>query len=134
LILGIGETLSLADVSWLSDLLHPLPQQNPSESARPSDEAEAVEGSLRRRWNTSQEKNPEEVQPGELGLVTPNNGQAFSLGGMPLEQIERRAILDTLRQTAGNQTKAARVLGISDRTLRVKIRRYREQGCLQATR
>jgi DNA-binding NtrC family response regulator len=53
------------------------------------------------------------------------------LAGIPLEQIERRAILDTLRQTAGNQTKAAKVLGISDRTLRDKIRRYRQQGCLQ---
>jgi DNA-binding protein Fis len=47
-------------------------------------------------------------------------------------QIEQRAILDTLQQTAGNQTKAAKVLGISDRTLRDKIRRYRQQGCLQS--
>jgi two-component system response regulator HydG len=54
-----------------------------------------------------------------------------NLGGVPLEQIEQRAILDTLRQTAGNQAKAAKVLGISDRTLRDKVRRYREQECLQ---
>ncbi|OHB57866.1 MAG: hypothetical protein A2173_07250 [Planctomycetes bacterium RBG_13_44_8b] len=54
-----------------------------------------------------------------------------NLGGVPLEQIERQAILDTLRQTAGNQAKAAKVLGISDRTLRDKVRRYREQECLQ---
>ena len=53
------------------------------------------------------------------------------LAGLPLEQIERRAILETLRQTAGNQTKAAKVLGISDRTLREKIRRYRQKQCLQ---
>ena len=53
------------------------------------------------------------------------------LGGVPLEQVERRAILDTLRQTGGNQTKAAKVLGISDRTLRGKIHRYRQQGCMQ---
>jgi DNA-binding NtrC family response regulator len=55
----------------------------------------------------------------------------FGLGGMPLEQVERRAILDTLRQTGGNQTKAAKVLGISDRTLRDRIHRYRREGCLQ---
>ncbi len=53
------------------------------------------------------------------------------LGGVPLEQVERRAILETLRQTGGNQTRAAKVLGISDRTLRDKIHRYRRQGCLQ---
>jgi len=51
--------------------------------------------------------------------------------GMPLEQIERRAILDTLRQTGGNRTKAAKVLGISDRTLRDKMHRYQREGCLQ---
>jgi len=55
----------------------------------------------------------------------------FGLGGVPLEQVERRAILDTLRQTGGNQTKAAKVLGISDRTLRDRIHRYRQEGCLQ---
>jgi DNA-binding NtrC family response regulator len=43
-----------------------------------------------------------------------------------LEAIERRAILQTLRHTDGNQTRAAKVLGISDRTLREKIRRYRQ--------
>ena len=60
-----------------------------------------------------------------------NTHSDFGLGGMPLEQVERRAILDTLRQTGGNQTKAAKVLGISDRTLRDRIHRYRQEGCLQ---
>jgi len=60
-----------------------------------------------------------------------NEHTDFGLGGMPLEQVERRAILDTLRQTGGNQTKAAKVLGISDRTLRDRIHRYRRKGCLQ---
>jgi DNA-binding NtrC family response regulator len=55
----------------------------------------------------------------------------YNLAGFALDQIERRAILDTLRQTNGNQTKAAKVLGISDRTLRDKMRRYREQTCPQ---
>jgi DNA-binding NtrC family response regulator len=52
--------------------------------------------------------------------------------GMPLEQIERQVILDTLRQTGGNRTKAAKVLGISDRTLRDKMHRYQREGCLQS--
>ena len=45
-----------------------------------------------------------------------------TLAGMPLAQIERQAILETLKQTNGNQTRAAKVLGISDRTLRDKVR------------
>jgi DNA-binding NtrC family response regulator len=56
---------------------------------------------------------------------------AASLGGIPLVEIEKQAILDTLRQTEGNRTEAARVLGISDRTLRDKIRRYRQAESLQ---
>jgi DNA-binding NtrC family response regulator len=98
LILGAGESLSLADVSWLFDELQPVPQEK-----------------------TNDNYSSRQMQPQEDG----------GLGGVPLEQVERRAILDTLRQTGGNQTKAAKVLGISDRTLRGKIHRYRREGCLQ---
>jgi len=56
---------------------------------------------------------------------------ASGLGGVPLAELEKVAILDTLRQTAGNKTKAAKVLGISDRTLRDKMRRYEQQEALQ---
>ncbi len=44
-----------------------------------------------------------------------------------LREIERRAILTTLNKTDGNQTQAAKVLGISGRTLREKIKKYRQQ-------
>jgi len=94
LILGVGETLSLADVSWLFDELQP-----------------------REELSVEDKK------------CSVDNRQ--SLGGISLEQLERRAILDTLDQTGGNRTKAAKVLGISDRTLRDKIHRYRRQDCLQ---
>ena len=60
-----------------------------------------------------------------------NPKSAVTVGGIPLEELERQAILETLRQTSGNQTKAAKVLGISDRTLREKVRRYRQRECLQ---
>jgi len=53
------------------------------------------------------------------------------LACMPLKQVERQAILDTLQHTTGNQTKAAKILGISDRTLREKVRQYKQQECLQ---
>jgi DNA-binding NtrC family response regulator len=76
---------------------------------------------------------------GGLALPAPSSPQseirnpksAVCVGGIPLEDLERQAILETLRQTSGNQTKAAKVLGISDRTLREKVRRYRQQKCLQ---
>jgi two-component system, NtrC family, response regulator AtoC len=55
----------------------------------------------------------------------------MNLGGMSLADLERRAILETLRRTSGNQTRAAKVLGISDRTLREKMRRYRQEEQLQ---
>jgi len=94
LVLGVGETLSLADVSWLFDELQPRPQETNAILA--------------------------EALSNDVGL-----------GGIPLVQVEKQAILDTLRQTAGNKTKAAKVLGISDRTLRDKVRRYRKQEDLQ---
>jgi len=110
LILGVGPTLSLADVSWLFDELQPLPQYSPTGPATPLCRISRTASPDGGEWHT----------PSPCGL-----------GGIPLEHLERRAILDTLRQTAGNQTKAAKALGISDRTLRDKIRRYRQQQSLQ---
>ncbi|MCP4377237.1 MAG: sigma-54-dependent Fis family transcriptional regulator [bacterium] len=48
-----------------------------------------------------------------------------------LREIERRTILEALRRTQRNQVKAASLLGISDRTLREKLRRYKNAGQLQ---
>ena len=48
-----------------------------------------------------------------------------------LREIERRTILEALRRTQRNQAKAASLLGISDRTLREKLRRYKDAGQLQ---
>ncbi|MGV8057483.1 MAG: sigma-54-dependent transcriptional regulator [Smithellaceae bacterium] len=42
----------------------------------------------------------------------------------PLEQAERDKILQTMKATAWNQSKAAQLLGIDRKTLRIKIRRY----------
>ncbi|AQT66929.1 Transcriptional regulatory protein ZraR [Anaerohalosphaera lusitana] len=90
LILGTGETLQLADVSWLFEEL-----------------------------NTDHEAQI--------------NGLADMIGTKSLAEIEQQAILATLDQTQGNRTKAAEVLGISDRTIREKIKRYRNRDLLQET-
>lgn len=103
LILGVGPTLSLADVSWLFDELQPLPQHGSN-------------------------------QQGATGVCATDDRAAESpveVGGIPLADLERHAIIATLRQTSGNQTKAAKVLGISDRTLREKMRRYRQAEILE---
>jgi DNA-binding NtrC family response regulator len=113
LILGTGPVLSLADVSWLFDELQPLPQQPVDCGLR------IVACGLKK----SNESNP----PSEIR----NPQSEVSVGGISLDELERQAILETLRQTSGNQTKAAKVLGISDRTLREKMRRYRRQECLE---
>ena len=102
LILGVGSTLSLADVSWLFDELQPKPQQDATRVVTLSD--------------TTTEQTSEPLS---------------GVGGIPLADLERHAIIETLRQTSGNQTKAAKVLGISDRTLREKMRRYRQEKVLE---
>jgi len=60
-----------------------------------------------------------------------SNLNSDAAGGVSLEQVERKAIIETLRQTAGNQSKAAKILGISGRTLRDKVRRYTSSSCLE---
>ena len=67
----------------------------------------------------------------DLNKSAQNNKTQEELIGAPLQQIEQNAIIQTLKRTNGNQTKAAKVLGISDRTLRGKIKKYRQQGDLQ---
>ncbi len=47
-----------------------------------------------------------------------------------LDEVERKAIFEALRRTNSHQAKAADLLGITDRTLREKLRRYRKEGHL----
>ena len=50
-----------------------------------------------------------------------------------LRELERVAVFEALRRTQRNQVKAARLLGITDRTLREKLRRYREEDQFATT-
>jgi DNA-binding NtrC family response regulator len=45
-------------------------------------------------------------------------------GGKTMREVERDTIIKTLRQTEGNRTHAAKILGISRRTLQNKIKEY----------
>lgn len=48
--------------------------------------------------------------------------------GATVGEVERELVLHTLARCDGNRTRAARVLGISVRTLRNKIREYSTAG------
>lgn len=53
---------------------------------------------------------------------------------LSLRELERQAIYEALRQTKSHQAKAASLLGITDRTLRDKLRKYQQNAELQTTR
>ena len=44
--------------------------------------------------------------------------------GKSLKEVDRRMILRTLEETGGNRTHAANILGISRRTLQLKLKEY----------
>lgn len=57
-----------------------------------------------------------------------NKGAVESLVGRSIADVERDMILNTLDHCLGNRTHAAKILGISIRTLRNKLNQYRDQG------
>jgi two-component system response regulator FlrC len=67
-------------------------------------------------------------------LQDPCDGSEPVIPGMPpdavgsVREMEMKLILDALKSMNGNRTKAAFVLGITSRTLRNKIREYRDLG------
>lgn len=65
---------------------------------------------------------PESVQQ----TVQPSMGPPRSMA-----DIERQAILDTLRRTGGKRADAARLLKIGLRTLQRKLKEYKEEGIFQ---
>lgn len=64
---------------------------------------------------------PLELREGGEVVAPPTS----SMGRIPLQEMERRHILDVLKSVDGNKSEAARVLGISRSTLREKLKSYR---------
>ena len=52
------------------------------------------------------------------------DGEELALGYMSLEDVERKAIEATLRETEDNKSEAARRLGITRATLHSKLKKY----------
>ena len=69
------------------------------------------------------------------GEIKPTNGTGGANGGslgitvgMSMKEVEKKLIYETLRNTSGNRTQAAKVLSISIRTLRNKLNEYAADG------
>jgi DNA-binding NtrC family response regulator len=77
---------------------------------------------------------PTEMQEAPLmdsnpgGESAPRAEAAAGGGVLRLDELEKQAVLTALKQTGGNRTQAAAVLGISIRTLRNKLQEYRDAG------
>lgn len=65
----------------------------------------------------------EHLAPTESSFFADSDGQM-----VPLREVERQMIRQALQQTDNNRTHAAKMLGISVRTLRNKLNEYRSQG------
>lgn len=58
------------------------------------------------------------------GPTTTAGGDGADLSGYTLDDLEKQAIADTLAKVNGNREKAAKILGIGERTLYRKIKEY----------
>ena len=63
---------------------------------------------------------PEEIRSSDSSMEAGGG----SLAGSSLDQLEKRAIRETLRLTGGNREQAAKLLGIGERTLYRKLKEY----------
>jgi len=68
---------------------------------------------------------PEEIRrPAAAGADTTSNGFRIPDAGYPLEKMEREMVRQALERSAGNQSRAARMLSISRDALRYKMKKF----------
>ncbi|MDA1314364.1 MAG: sigma-54 dependent transcriptional regulator [Acidobacteria bacterium] len=60
--------------------------------------------------------------------IVGGGANGHSAGILPLEELERRHIMETVEYAKGDITHAATVLGISKATIRRKLKKYEDQG------
>ncbi|MBF0277806.1 MAG: sigma-54-dependent Fis family transcriptional regulator [SAR324 cluster bacterium] len=70
--------------------------------------------------------NEEKNIPAIAQEVDDSSGSMKIEVGMSMKEAEKKLIFETLKQTNGNRTHAAKILGISIRTLRNKLNEYKE--------
>jgi DNA-binding NtrC family response regulator len=62
--------------------------------------------------------------PPEIHPIRQLAGTTADLSGLTLNELEKQAIANTLARVEGNREKAAKILGIGERTLYRKIKEY----------
>ncbi len=67
---------------------------------------------------------PEDIRAEEHHAQPRDSSGMGSLAGTSLEQLEKRAIRETLKLTGGNREQTAKLLGIGERTLYRKLKEY----------
>jgi DNA-binding NtrC family response regulator len=70
---------------------------------------------------------PVDFAPSHAPVLAPTEVVPLLIGST-VGEVERELVLQTLGRCDGNRTRAARVLGVSVRTLRNKIRQYTADG------
>jgi len=86
-----------------------------------------LENSVERSVILSREEviTPDDLPDAIRSLNSDENGKSFTLTkGRSLKDMEREMIIRTLEETGGNRTHAAEILGISRRTLQLKLKIY----------
>lgn len=73
---------------------------------------------------------PEHLMLPRQVLSTQVRPSSLAHGDMGLKDMERETILDTLRRMGGSRRRTAESLNMSERTLRHKLKQYREAGFL----
>jgi two-component system response regulator HydG len=80
--------------------------------------------------NAGEEITPEQLPPEVTGSLVGRGDPFSALVGMSVHEVEREMILKTLEETGNNKTAAAKILGLTARTLHNKLKLYREQGII----
>ena len=75
---------------------------------------------MARGQSITAEELPNSLKTQEAGME-PENARG---SGKSLKEVEKEMILHTLEETGGNRTQCARILGISRRTLQLKLKEY----------
>lgn len=76
-------------------------------------------------------RRPRDDLPAEMDMFAPSSDPSevvTMLIGATVHEVERELMLQTLARCDGNRTHAARVLGVSVRTMRNKIKQYSADG------
>jgi DNA-binding NtrC family response regulator len=73
------------------------------------------------------------AEPKPMGLTFSSPAGAVAIDGRPLEDIEREAIVTTLKKHNGHRQKTALALGIGVRTLGLKLKKWKSQNLVEAT-